>query len=386
MAKKEKMTNKDFEKILEDKYNAYFEPDEIKTKIVPLDLVLNGGLETGSLVELSGESQCGKSTLMLHTAKSLAERGYKTLYIDSEGSVKDDMIRGIGLTPYYATKNNKNNLFTVVRESGYAAVEQLINAALETGEYKLIVIDSWTALANDEYLDITSGRDAVENRVGLDSLLTSRLMKKLNALKTEFNCIFVVINQTRLQMNGYVSSYASTGGQAMKFYPDIRLFMKVKDKLKEKKELIIGEQEIPVGANCTIEARKSRLGIGNIQFPITVYYGKGISNLTAYESLLPTIIVKKKPILEQISSVSYELHLPSGDYKTSKGQNGLHTLVTEHYSEIEEAVDAYLDEYYAKLKAGEDQELEFAETIVEKVAANNVSLDDTVEEVVVLEE
>lgn len=329
---------------------------------------------------------CGKSTLMLHTAKSLAERGYKTLYIDSEGSVKDDMIRGIGLTPYYATKNNKNNLFTVVRESGYAAVEQLINAALETGEYKLIVIDSWTALANDEYLDITSGRDAVENRVGLDSLLTSRLMKKLNALKTEFNCIFVVINQTRLQMNGYVSSYASTGGQAMKFYPDIRLFMKVKDKLKEKKELIIGEQEIPVGANCTIEARKSRLGIGNIQFPITVYYGKGISNLTAYESLLPTIIVKKKPILEQISSVSYELHLPSGDYKTSKGQNGLHTLVTEHYSEIEEAVDAYLDEYYAKLKAGEDQELEFAETIVEKVAANNVSLDDTVEEVVVLEE
>lgn len=367
--------SKDFLKMLEDRFNAYFEPEVFKTGIVPLDLVLNGGLETGSLIELSGESQCGKSTLILHLVKNMAQAGYKTLYIDSEGSVKEDMIRGIGLDKYLATKHNKDNLFTVVRESGYMAVEELINAALKTDEYKIFVIDSLTALANDEYIDVNSGRDAVENRVGLDSLLTSRLLKKLNALKTEHNCIFIIINQTRLQMNGYVSSYTSTGGQATKFYPDIRLFMKVKDKIKEKRELIIGETQVPIGANCTIEARKSRLGAGFIPFPITVYYGKGISNLTAYESILPKVKVGKNPALEKSSAVTYILHLPSGEYKTSKGENGLHILVTEHYDEVTNIVDEYLESYFEKVA---NNETESTEEIIESVAENDISLDDNI--------
>lgn len=380
MAGKEKSpeaANKDFLKMLEDRYNAYFEPEVFRTGIIPFDLVLNGGLETGSLIELSGESQSGKSTLILHLVKNLAQAGYKTLYIDSEGSVKNDMIRGIGLEQYLATKDNKDNLFTVVRESGYMAVEELINSALKTGEYKLFVIDSLTALANDEYLDVNSGRDAVENRVGLDALLTSRLLKKLNALKTEHNCIFVIINQTRLQMNGYVSSYASTGGQATKFYPDIRLFMKVKEKIFENRELIIGATKVPIGANCTIEARKSRLGAGFTPFPITVYYGKGISNLTAYESILPKISVGKKPALERTSTVTYILNLPSGEYKTSKGENGLHTLVTEHYEEVANVVDEYLDNYFSKVA---NNEIESSDEIIEEVAENNISLDDDVED------
>ena len=378
---KEKTTdnaNKEFLNLLEKRFSAYFEPEVFKTGIVPLDLVLNGGLETGSLIELSGESQSGKSTLILHLVKNMAQKGYKTLYIDSEGSVKNDMIRGIGLEPYISTKNNKDNLFTVVRESGYMAVEELINSALKTEEYKLFVIDSLTALANDEYLDINSGRDAVENRFGLDALLTSRLLKKLNALKTQHNVIFIIINQTRLQMSGYVSSYASTGGQATKFYPDIRLFMKVKSKIFENRELIIGETKVPIGADCTIEARKSRLGAGFTPFPITVYYGKGISNLTAYESILPRIIIDKKPVLERSSTVTYILHLPSGEYKTSKGENGLHTLVAEHYDELTEIIDDYLDDYFNKLS---NNELAAGDEIVEEVEEKDISLDDNVDEI-----
>lgn len=369
----EKDTKKDFLKLLEDKYNAYFEPEVFRTGIIPLDLVLNGGLETGSIIELSGESQSGKSTLVLHLVRKMAESGFKTLYIDSEGSVKDDMIRGIGLSEYQSTKTNKNNLFTVVRQSGYKAVEDLIDAALMTKEYKLFVIDSLSALANDEYLEIDSDKSATETRIGLDAQLTSRLLKKLNALKTDYNCIFILINQTRLQMNGYVTSYASTGGQAVKFYPDIRLFMKVKEKIYEQKELIIGNTKVPIGANCTIEARKSRLGAGFIPFPITVYYGKGIHDLSAYAFILPQIKANKKPVLEKTSTVTYVLHLPSGDYKTTSGEKGVPKLIVEHYDEVEPFVDNYLDEYFKKISDGE---LEASEEIIEKVAPNDISLDE----------
>lgn len=366
----------DFLKALEDKYKAYFEPDVFRTGIVPVDLVLNGGLETGSLIELSGESQSGKSTLVLHLVKNMAESGYKTLYIDSEGSVKEDMIRGIGLGPYLATKKKKDNLFTVVRESGYKGVEDLIDAALKTGEYKIFVIDSLSALANDEYLDLDSDRSAIETRIGLDSQLTSRLLKKLNALKTEYNCIFIIINQTRVDLsNSFKPTYSSTGGQAVKFYPDIRLFMKVTGKIYENKELIIGNTKVPIGANCTIEARKSRLGAGFIPFPLIVYYGKGISNLAAYEFILPKIVVKKKPVLEQTSTVSYVLRTDSGEYKTSKGENGLHALVAEHYQEVTPIINSYLDEYFEKV---EKDDFETTDEIVETVENNNISLDEDI--------
>ena len=378
MAKKNnEKGSEEFFNFLEDKYKAYFEPDVYKTGIVALDEVLNGGLETGSLIELSAESQAGKSTLVLHLAKNLAEQGLKTLYIDSEGSVKNDMLNGIGLTPYLSSAKKKNNMFTLVRESGYSKVEELISAALQNGDFKLFVIDSLTALAYDDYLDLDSKKDIVDHQIGLDARLIGRLLKKLNALKTAYNCIFILINQTRTNMGGYVVTKESTGGQAVKFYPDVRLFMKVKEKIKDKKELIIGTQEIPIGANCTIEAKKSRVGLGYIPFPITIYYGKGVSNLTAYKELLSKIKINGKPILKQNSTVSYELTLNGTKYTTSKGKNGLLELVTEHYDEIVKIADEFLENYYNEVTSGTLESN--GEELVEEVKQEEYELDDTLE-------
>ena len=375
--KKEEKSTNEFYSFLEDKYKAYFEPDIYKTGIVALDEVLNGGLETGSLIELSSESQAGKSTLVLHLAKNMAAQGLKTLYIDSEGSVKNDMLKGIGLLPYLSTGENRNNLFTLVRESGYSKVEELISVALQYEDFKLFVIDSLTALTYDDYLDLESKKDIVDHQIGLDARLIGRLLKKLNALKTAYNCIFIIINQTRTNMGGYIVTKESTGGQAVKFYPDVRLFMKVKEKIQDEKDLISGKQKIPIGANCTIEAKKSRVGPGYIPYPITIYYGKGASNLTAYSNLLPTIKINGKPILKQNSTVSYELNINGNKYSTSKGKNGLTALITEHYEELVPIIDDYLESYYAKVADGllESE----GEEIIEEVQAEEYELDDTLD-------
>lgn len=375
--KKEEKSTNEFYSFLEDKYKAYFEPDIYKTGIVALDEVLNGGLETGSLIELSSESQAGKSTLVLHLAKNMAAQGLKTLYVDSEGSVKNDMLKGIGLLPYLSTGENRNNLFTLVRESGYSKVEELISVALQYEDFKLFVIDSLTALTYDDYLDLESKKDIVDHQIGLDARLIGRLLKKLNALKTAYNCIFIIINQTRTNMGGYIVTKESTGGQAVKFYPDVRLFMKVKEKIQDEKDLIIGKQKIPIGANCTIEAKKSRVGPGYIPYPITIYYGKGASNLTAYSNLLPTIKINGKPILKQNSTVSYELNINGNKYSTSKGKNGLTALITEHYEELVPIIDDYLESYYAKVADGllESE----GEEIIEEVQAEEYELDDTLD-------
>ena len=178
-------------------------------------------------------------------------------------------------------------------------------------------------------------------------------------------------------MGGYIVTKESTGGQAVKFYPDVRLFMKVKEKIQDEKDLIIGKQKIPIGANCTIEAKKSRVGPGYIPYPITIYYGKGASNLTAYSNLLPTIKINGKPILKQNSTVSYELNINGNKYSTSKGKNGLTALITEHYEELVPIIDDYLESYYAKVADGllESE----GEEIIEEVQAEEYELDDTLD-------
>lgn len=355
-----KQDTKDLDKlfeILDKKFDAYFEPELIKTGIIPLDLVLNGGIETGSLISLSGESQTGKSTLLMHLCKNLAEKGYKSVYIDAEGSIKEDQLAGIGLLPYLSTKDKKDNMFTVVKESGYNAVEELIDTFLKYGDYKLFIIDSLSSLTADVYLDEKADRVSTENRVGLDALMNARLLKKLTAIKTKYNCIFIFINQTRVDMSGFFTSYKPSGGQSVKFYPDCSLFMKLKDKLVDKRELLTGVNDVPIGANTTIEATKSRLGLSHIPYPMTVFFGKGISNLTSLENLIPNLKDENgKPIQEQVSARTFTLHLPSGDYSTSKGQNGLKELIVEHYDEIEPLIDKTLDEYFESLKHNENQE------------------------------
>lgn len=357
MAKKDLDIN-DLFKTLESKFNAYFEPEKIQTGIIPFDLALNGYLETGSLIELSGESQTGKSTLLMHLSRAMCEMGYKVVYIDAEGSVKEDQMAGIGLMPYLSTNEKKDNLFTLVKESGYNQVEQLIDLFLKYGGYKLFIIDSLTALTGDVYLDISNAgsendRLSTENRVGFDALMTSRLLKKLNGLKTEHNCIFIFINQTRVDMSGFYTTYKSSGGQAVKFFPDVRLFMKLKDKIVDKRELALGIQDVPIGAHTTIEAHKSRLGLGYIPYPMTVYFGKGISNLDAYLELLPKITAtvdgKKVPMLEKLSSVSYVLHLKDGDVRTSAGVKGLYEMVRNNSDKLSSIIDSYLDEFFTSL-------------------------------------
>lgn len=356
---------KDFKTVLsklEKELDVFFEPELIPTGIVPLDLVLNGGLETGSLIELSGESQTGKSTLLLHMSKNLCEQGYKVCYIDSEGSVKDDLLSGIGLSQYKCTAQNPNNNFLVIRSSGYQETERLIKELLsidkEEDKFKIFIIDSVTAFSLDVYFTQSDSklRLGTEDRVGADAQALGRLLKQLNLLKTKYNCIFIYINQTRIDMSGFRASYKASGGQAAKYYPDIKLFMRLKERLCRKEDLaLIGEVERPYGANTTIEATKSRLGSGYIPYPLQIQFGRGCSNLTAYISLLPNIYTevegKELPVLEKASTVTWILHLPSGEYKTSKGQNGVAQLIVDNYTEVEELVANYLKDYYESLKS-----------------------------------
>lgn len=58
------------------------------TDISELDRVLGGGVIPGSLILFGGEPGIGKSTMLLQTAKALAAKGCKVLYVTGEESIQ----------------------------------------------------------------------------------------------------------------------------------------------------------------------------------------------------------------------------------------------------------------------------------------------------------
>ena len=65
----------------------------ISTKDDELDLVLGGGIVSGSLVLIGGSPGIGKSTLLLKIASNLANTNQKVLYVSGEESDSQSKLR-----------------------------------------------------------------------------------------------------------------------------------------------------------------------------------------------------------------------------------------------------------------------------------------------------
>lgn len=103
-----------------------------------LDLVLGGGVVSGSLVLIGGSPGIGKSTLLLKIASNLAS-DQKVLYVSGEESASQIKLRANRLGA------NSDNLF-LLTEIDLSS----ILAEVAQNEYKTIVIDSIQTLYSDK--------------------------------------------------------------------------------------------------------------------------------------------------------------------------------------------------------------------------------------------
>ena len=76
---------------------VYEEKKNLKTlKISPaLDFALNGGVQEGSWVTVTGLPKTGKTSSMLQLAANAQKEGRKVIYLDAEGRLKSHNLDGI---------------------------------------------------------------------------------------------------------------------------------------------------------------------------------------------------------------------------------------------------------------------------------------------------
>lgn len=150
--------------------------NRISTDDKELDLVLGGGVVSGSLVLIGGSPGIGKSTLLLKIGSNLAKKNLNVLYVSGEESLSQIKMRADRLDAV------SKNLFLLAEIS----LENIKNELMQN-DYKILIIDSIQTLFSEK---ITSAPGSV-SQVREITFELMRIAKEKNI------CVFIIGHITK---------------------------------------------------------------------------------------------------------------------------------------------------------------------------------------------
>nr|BAS01944.1 DNA recombination and repair protein [Amorphochlora amoebiformis] len=215
-----------YQLIEKEKYKNYF-----STLNKRIDLILGGGISSGSITEIYGESNAGKTQLCHILCISLNKNTLsycpekKIVYIDTEGNFSLKRLFSL------CEKNNLNfdktinNLFYAKAYSTDHQFQLLIAVAslASYSNVSIVIIDSCTSLFRTEY----SGRGELFIR---QSML-GKFIRNVRRLCDNYNLAFVLTNQmvtSNLENSSYFSGPESKpiGGNIMRHYTNTKILLR----------------------------------------------------------------------------------------------------------------------------------------------------------------
>lgn len=208
--------------------DPYFKVEYFKTGVLPVDVLLGGGIPRGRFTEFYGDFSTLKSYVALKTIAEVQRSGGTCVLIDTEHSFDPEWAESLGV--------DVGELIVQHPENGEMAVD--VTEAFIRAGVDLIVWDSVAAtLPKDE--QEKRATDAVQP--ARLAALMSRAMRKLTAAnsKTAILCI----NQTREKVGIVFGSNESVpGGKALPFYASYRIAMRKAGKIQEEIKVHDGEK------------------------------------------------------------------------------------------------------------------------------------------------
>lgn len=222
----------------------------LPTSVLPIDILLQGGIPRGRFVEFYGDYSTLKSYVGLKAIATTQASGGICALIDTEHSYDPAWSATLGV--------DTENLIIQQPETGELAMDTA--EALIRGNIDLIVFDSIAATLPQTERNKRLHDESVQP--ARQAQLMSLAMRKLTAANSKTAMVW--INQTRLNVGVTFGNPESLpGGRAMPYYASYRINMKKVGKITRDVQSWDGEKMVPakeqVGQKFKAIVEKSKL-------------------------------------------------------------------------------------------------------------------------------
>jgi len=225
-----------------------------------LNRALGGGLPYGRQVLIWGSKSSAKSSMCLQMIALAQQEGKVCAWIDAEMSYDSAWAQSLGVDSSKLIVSKARTINEMV-DVGV----QLMEAGVD-----IIVVDSITSLLPAIYFEKDSDElKQLENtkQIGAESRDFSNAWKMINYANNKVKpTLFVLISQSRNNINAMYTSQQPTGGQATKFYSStvIKLFSSESDNQAIKGKIQVGDKliEEKVGRKIRWELQFSKTSPG----------------------------------------------------------------------------------------------------------------------------
>ena len=304
-------------------------------------LLGNGGWVKGRIHELFGQSSSGKSTLVSLTCAN-ARKQYPDkyiLYVDSEQGQNHAYMRKLGLD----CENDEGVVFIQMQEA--ERVFEVIENAVATGAFSLVIVDSVPALITKRELEADYDKDTMAEKA---RFLSKSLPKLLELLKKSGTAL-IFVNQVRDKMDMW-GGITTPGGKAIPFYSSSRVKINSTPSMKIKQPG--GEGFIGQTVDFTIVKNKvgSPFGVGQSN----LYFGVGFNKI---EELIEEGVTKE--IFEKGGAwFTLPYCTEDGEVIKVQGKNGLKAYFEQHPEELEKIESLIREKDNNNVHASNDEEID----------------------------